>query len=107
MSERQIVLIVAAFVILALATLAAQFKWLRDGSLHQRILFFRAGAAISASLFAAGIPPRWFNGSAAAFTLAASLTLGAFLGRAGRTFRLPLLLGLGGTLLVLNFLPHF
>jgi peptidoglycan/LPS O-acetylase OafA/YrhL len=107
MNEGQAVLIIAAFAILALATMAAHFHWLRDGSLHQRILFFLAGAAISASLFLARIPPKWFNGSTAAFTLAASLTLGAFVGRDARGFRLPLLLGMGGTLLVLNVLPHF
>jgi hypothetical protein len=106
MSERQIVLVIASFAILALATLAAQFKWLPEDSAVQRVVFLLAGIGVVASLFAAGLPPRWFDGSKSAFGLAAMLTIGAFVGRAGQSFRLPLLLGMGGTLLVVNFMAH-
>ena len=99
--------LIALFVILALATLAAQFKWLPENSWIQRVLFFLSGAAVSGCLFAAGVPPKWLDGSKGAFAFAATLTAGAFLGRdAGRSFRLPLLLGMGGTLLAVNVVPH-
>lgn len=103
----QIVLTLLAVVAMVmLAALAAQYHWFRDGSMLQRIVFFLTGVAVIAILRIAGVPPAWFDGSNSAFMLGASLLLGAFIGRAGREFRLPLFTGMGGTLLVLNVLPH-
>jgi hypothetical protein len=97
---------VAVVGLVMLATLAAQYRWFRDGSWIQRIVFFTTGVAAIAILRTVGVPPAWFDGSNAAFILGGSLFAGAFIGRSAREFRLPLLTGMGGTLLVLNVLPH-
>jgi hypothetical protein len=101
-----VVALLAVVAMVMLAALAAQYHWFRDGSMLQRSVFFLTGVASIAVLRVVGVPPAWFDGSKPAFTLAATLIVGAFIGRAGREFRLPLFTGMGGALLVLNVLPH-
>ena len=103
MTSDQVVFVAAAFAILAAITLAAQFRWLSDGRV-KTVSVFVAGLAAVVALRLAEIPPSWFSGSAAAFGLALSLSMGAFLYRSAeeRAFGLPLLLGMGLTLLLAN-----
>ena len=105
MSGDQVTFVAAAFVILIAITLAAQFKWLPEGRV-KFILVLISGVAVILALRLAQLPPSWFSGSAASFGLALSLSAGAFLGRSAdeRSFGLPLLLGMGGSLLVLNII---
>lgn len=103
MSGEQIFFVAAAFVILALITAAAQFRWLPSGR-TKTVLVFLAGVAVVLSLRFAQLPPAWFSASKSAFALALSLTAGAFLGRSTeeRSFAFPLLFGMGLTLLGAN-----
>lgn len=103
MTDSQIVLVAATFVILLLITLAAQFHWLGEGR-TKTVLVLLSGIAAMLSLRMAELPPSWFSASKTGFALGLTLTIGAFLGRTTeeRSFRFPLLLGMGGTLLVAN-----
>lgn len=85
-------------------SVAAQFGWLGEGR-AKTVLVFLAGAGAMLVLRIAGVPPDWFSGSATGFGLGLSFTVGAFVGkREERSFRMPLLLGLGLTLLTANVL---
>jgi hypothetical protein len=102
MTDLQMVTLAVAFVVLLGVAGLAQLGWLPAGK-PKTVVVFVAGVAVSLSLAAGGLPPLWFSGSKAAFGFAASLTLGAFTFRqAERSFGLPLLLGMGLTLLALN-----
>jgi hypothetical protein len=103
MSGEQVFFVAVAFVVLAIITVLAQFKWLPKGRAGT-ILVFLAGVSIILSLRFANLPPDWFSASKSAFALALSLALGAFVTRAGeeRAFGFPLLFGIGLTLLVAN-----
>ena len=91
------------FVLIAAVTLIAQFKWLRDGWFKTTLIVVAAVLSV-ASLRIAGLPPAWFFGSKTGFALGLSLALGGLVARAGeeRSFGMPLLTGMGGTLLVVN-----
>ena len=103
MTDSQIAFLAATFVILLLITLAAQFRWLGEGR-TRTVLVLLSGIAAMLCLRIAELPPSWFSASKTGFLLGLSLTIGAFLGRNAeeRSFRFPLLLGMGGTLLVAN-----
>jgi hypothetical protein len=103
MTGLQIGTLTAALVILLGVAGLAQLGWLPRGKGRTAVVF-AAGVAVSLSLGIAGLPPLWFSGSKAAFGMAASFTLGAFAFSAGeeRSFGLPLLLGMGLTLLLFN-----
>ena len=105
MSRSELTSVAAAFLILAVVTALAQFRWLRPGRV-QTVVVFLGGVGAVAALWAAGLPPQWFAGTTAGFGLAVSLALGAWVTRAGdeRAFGLPLLLGMSLTLLVANVL---
>lgn len=103
MSTEQVVFVAAAFAILLAITLAAQFRWLKEGRVKTALVLL-AGIAVVVSLRLAELPPSWFDGTKTGFVLGLTLTAGAFLGRSAdeRSFRRPLLLGMGGTLLAAN-----
>jgi len=94
--------------ILAIVTFIATMKWLRHGWLS-RIVYGGAGIAMILWLYVADVPPDWFDGEGEGFWIAVSLLLWAFVLGAGseRTFGRPLLVGMGGTLIVLNLYAHF
>jgi hypothetical protein len=100
--------ILAAFAILAAITLCEMRRWLPARGKVKFALVFLAGAGIVGALWWTDIPPAWFDGGKQAFGLAALLLLSGFVAQreAGRTFGLPLLTGMGVTLIVLNVLPH-
>ena len=102
MTGLQMVTLAAAFVVLLGIGGLAQLGWLPSGK-TKTVVVFAAGVVVSVSLAAGGLPPLWFSGSKAAFGFAASLTVGALAFRPQeRSFGVPLLLGMGLTLLVLN-----
>ena len=109
MSGDQITFVTAAFLIIAVITVFAQFRWMRPGRV-QTVCVFLAGVLTIASLWAAGLPPQWFAGTKAGFSLAGSMGVGAWLARAGggdrRAFGFPLFLGLSLALLVANVLAY-
>jgi hypothetical protein len=108
MWEREVTAIVASFAILIVITLLEMRRWLPARGMFKFVLVFLAGAAVIGALRATGMPPWWFSGEKEAFGLAISLLLGGFVAEreAGRTYGLPLLAGMGATLIVLNVLPH-
>jgi hypothetical protein len=103
MTDDQIVFLASAFVIFLAITLAAQFRWLGNGRV-KTVLVFISGLASVVALRLAGLPPSWFSGSAAGFGMAVSFGLGAFVFRTAeeKAFGLPLLLGMGLSLLIAN-----
>lgn len=94
---------VASLVILFATAGAVQLGWLGDGR-AKMVVVFLAGVSVILSLRLGGLPLWWFSASKGAFGLAASLIVGAFLSSIAseRSFQLPLLLGLGLTLLIVN-----
>lgn len=103
MNQDELVFIAAAFVIIAVITAAAQFKWLPRGKVGAAMIFV-AGCAAILALRLAGIPPSWFAGTWAGFGMAIFFLLSGYVTHAGeeRNFGLPLLLGMGLTLLAAN-----
>ena len=99
----QMVFVAGAFVIIAAITAVVQLRWLRIGRV-QRVITFVCGVLAMLCLWASGLPPSWFAASWAAFVLIISLLLWAFVlrGTDERSFGVPLLLGMGLTLLVAN-----
>lgn len=108
MRDSQIVGIAAAFAILIVVTLLEMRRWLPARGKLKFALMFLGGAAIVGALYTTGIPPWWFEGDREGFGLAVMLLLSGFVAERenGRTFGLPLLFGMGTTLVVLNVLPH-
>lgn len=102
MTAMQSTLVASAFVLILGIALPAQFGWIR-GALQTRAAFV-CGVAAIACLWTANIPPDWFAGSREGFAIGATVSASAFLYRRAdeRAFGLPLLLGLGLTLLVAN-----
>ena len=109
MTEGQVVGFVASLVIILAITLAETFHWLPRRGKFKVVLVFLSGAAAIGSLRVTGLPPWWFDGSKEAFGLVAMFFLVAFVNTktTDQSFTVPLCLGMGGTLLVLNVLPHF
>jgi hypothetical protein len=108
MRDSQIAGVVAAFAILIVITLLEMRRWLPARGRFKFALVFLAGAGIVGSLWTTGIPPWWFDGEKEGFGVAVTLLLSGFVAQreAGRSFGLPLLIGMGATLVVLNLLPH-
>ena len=108
MTEGQVVGFVASLVILFAFAFAEYRRWLPRGGKFKFVLMFFVGAAVIGSLAATGLPPDWFDGSRGAFGLGVLYLLSAFvsLRTSAQSFAVPLFLGIGVTLLVLNVLPH-
>jgi hypothetical protein len=105
MNKDQIVFVGAAFVFIALIALAAQFKWLPDGR-RKTVLIFIAGTATALSLWLADMPPAWFSASRTGFGMTLFFLLSSIVGktREETSFGMPLMLGMGLTMLVANVL---
>lgn len=108
MRDSQVAGIAAAFVILIVVTVLEMRHRLPARGRFKFTLVFLAGAAIVGALYTTGIPPSWFEGEKEGFGLAVMLLLSGFVAERekGRSFGLPLLFGMGVTLVVLNVLPH-
>lgn len=103
MSNQQVWCVVAVFLLLAIVTGAEMLHWLPSGRAKFAIVFL-TGIGLIALLRIAGIPPQWFSGRTAGFSLALTLLLGGVVTRGAETraFGMPLLTGMGGTLFLLN-----
>ena len=99
MTPSQAVLLAAAFVLILGSAVAAQWWGLRN-----RIVIFVIGCLSVVCLWIANLPPKWFQGSWTGFGLALVLIAASFAGRTADevSYRLPMLLGMGLTLLVAN-----
>ena len=108
MNGDQITFVAATFIIIALATLAAQFHWLPEGRAKSVILFV-AGVAAIVALVLADIPPLWFSGSKRGFLMALTFAAMAFVARPGegRAFGFPLGMGMAATMLIVNVVRLF
>ena len=108
MRDWQITGVAASFVILIAITLLEMLRWLPAKGKFKFVLVFLAGAAIVGALYTTGIPPDWFDGGKDGFGIAVMLLLSGYVAERekGRTFGLPLLTGMGTTLVVLNVLAH-
>lgn len=107
MSESQVVLVVAAFAILAIAVLIASRQWLQPG-VFSAIVYAIAGAAIILLLWRARVTLDWFHGGTWGFIIGFTLFASAFAGRTAseRSFRLPFLGAMGLTMLAVNVVAH-
>ncbi len=107
MSGNQWLFFLLSLVVIFMAALAAQFKWLGSGKVKTVVLFI-AGVLGIGCLWVAGLPPKWFAGTKVGFGLGLSFAAGAFLPGPyeERSFRFPFCLGMGLTLLVVNVFPH-
>ena len=103
MSDTRIAAVVAAFVVLGLAVLVAHRRWIRS-----RLFYAAAGAGMILLLWWARMPPQWFAGSAWGFILSFAFIVWSFASRTKEEalFRVPFVLALGGTLLLLNVWAH-
>jgi hypothetical protein len=101
-------MVAEVFAILGIVTLIATKKWLRRGW-WSRIVYGGAGCAMALLMYSVDVPPDWFDGEGEGFWIAVSLLLWAFVLDSGseRTFGRPLLIGMAGTLIVLNLYAHF
>jgi hypothetical protein len=98
----------AGVMILTLLTpIVGSRSWFPHNKFGTSVLFL-AGCAIGGLLWAAGIPPKWLNGSQAGFTIALTLMASglAFQTLEEKFYRLPWLIGFGATLLVVNIAAH-
>lgn len=107
MNANQWLFFLLSLVILFTAALAAQFHWLYSRA-AKTVVYFIAGVLVIACLWIAGLPPTWFDGTKVGFGLGLSFAVGAWLpgAESERSFRFPLFLGLGLTLLIANVFPH-
>jgi hypothetical protein len=107
MSDRELWCVGLVFAILIVVTALETLHWLPKGRAKFVILFV-AGVSMMAVLRAANIPPDWFDGGKEGFGIAVTLLLWAFVtrGPSERSFGVPLLTGMGGTLVALNFYAH-
>lgn len=107
MNGNQWLFFALSLVILFVAAIAAQFNWIRS-RIAKTIVFFIAGVGVIGCLWIAGLPPKWFDGTKVGFGLGGSFAVGSFIpgADAERSFRFPLCLGMGLTLLVANVFPH-
>jgi len=89
-------------IVLGIAAIV-QLGWIPEGR-AKTVSIFVAGVAASACLAASGLPPKWLNGTRSAFGPAIYITLGACIYRtpAEKAFGVPLHLGMGLTLLLVN-----
>ena len=106
MNNEQLWWVILCFAIIIVTTVLAQFHWLPSNRIASAMIVFPAGIGTVAALYAAGIPPQWFDGSSTGFLLGFSLALSSFLGSEALEIRVPFDLGMGGALLVFNVLAH-
>jgi hypothetical protein len=99
----QLVFAGAAMVIIMVIALAAQFHWLPGGK-AKTVLVFIAGSSAILALWLAGIPRSWFSGSKTGFGMTLFFLASAIVGKTKEetSFRMPLMLGMGLTMLVAN-----
>jgi len=90
-------------VIVMLIALAAQFHWLPQGK-AKGVLVFIAGASAILALWLADIPPAWFSASKTGFGMTLFFLASAIIGKTKEetSFRMPLMLGMGLTMLAAN-----
>ena len=102
-----VALLLYILAILGVVTLIATKQWLRPGRVSAAV-YAAAGIAMILLMYFHDIPPDWFDGGGEGFGIAATLLASAFVlsTRSERAFGRPLLLGMAGTLLVLNFAAH-
>ena len=93
------------FLLLAIIAILGIVMLMATKTRAPAFLYVVAGVAMIALLWTAGIPPNWFDGGWEGFGLSVFLLLWAFV--SDRKFGRPLLVGMGVTLLVLNFIAHF
>lgn len=107
MSGNQWLFFLLSLVIIFMASVAAQFNWIRS-RVASRIVYFLAGVLGIGCLWVAGLPPKWFAGTKVGFGLGLSFAVGAWIPGpdSERSFRRPFFLGMGLTLLATNVLPH-
>lgn len=107
MSRFQIVMISSAMLLTLLAPIVGSRRWFPHGKFGT-ILLLLAGVAIGAMLWAAKIPPKWLDGSEWGFGIALTLMASSFAFKTAdeKFYRLPWLMGFGGTLLVANLAAH-
>lgn len=107
MSDQELWCIAAVFAVIIVVTAAEMLHWLPKGRAKFVILFV-AGVTAMAMMRVANIPPDWFDGSGEGFGISTMFLFWGFVssGKDGRGFGLPLLTGMGGTLLALNFYAH-
>jgi hypothetical protein len=108
MSAQQLGGFLVSLVLIFGIGVAEHLHWLPDRGKFKFVLVLVCGAAAIGTLFTTGLPPDWFDGSVGAFGIAVTMLLSAFVSykTPHQSFGVPLFLGLGGTLLVLNVLPH-
>ena len=94
-------LLLAILAILGIAILIETKRWLPRA---RRVIYSLVGIAIIALMWVADIPPDWFDGSWEGFGLSGFVLLWAFV--SDRKFGRPLLVGMGLTLIVFNFIAH-
>ncbi len=101
-------MLAAVLAIIGIVTLIATKNWLRRGWARW-IVYGGAGCAIPLLMYFVEVPPDWFDGEGEGFWIALSLLLGAFVldSDSERAFGRPLLIGMGGTLVVLNVYARF
>jgi len=102
-NKDQLVFAGASMVIIMLIALAAQFHWLPGGK-AKTVVVFIAGSSAIVALWLAGIPPSWFSGSKTGFGMTLFFLASAIIGKTEEetSFRMPLMLGVGLTMLVAN-----
>lgn len=102
MSAEQTILIAITFVLILGSALAAHFGWLPRGRARVHIVFW-AGCAAVLSMWLAGLPPSWFEGSWKGFGYAALFLVWALANKGEKNpFGVPLTLGMGLVLFGLN-----
>lgn len=105
MNKDQLVFAGASMAIIMLIAVAAQFHWLPQGK-AKGVLVFIAGASAILALWLAGIPPAWFSGSKTGFGMTLFFLASSIVGKTKEetSFRMPLMLGAGLTMLAANVL---
>jgi hypothetical protein len=107
MMHIEVSLLAGAMLLTLLTPLIGSRRWFPHNKFGT-VLLALAGAAIGAQLWAANLPPKWFSGSKAGFTISLSLMAMAFgfSTPEERFYRLPWLFSFGATLLVANIWAH-
>ena len=102
-----VALLLYILAILGVVTLIATKQWLRPGRVSAAV-YAIAGIGMILLMYFHDVPPDWFDGGREGFGIAATLLAWAFVlsSRSERAFGRPLLLGMAGTLLVLNIAAH-
>ena len=106
MTTWQMIYSITSIMLILVLGLLAQFKWLPGGK-PKFVMLFLGGFIAMALLRIAEVPPSWFSASKEGFGLALSFLAGGMIPGTNPeevTFRRPLFLGIGLTLLVANLI---